>query len=40
MRRCLVLFLYALRAFSKMTLKFDIDAVVAGGIEDELGTGG
>ena len=36
-RRCLVLFLYALRAFSKMSLKLEVDAVVAGGSEDEPG---
>ena len=39
-RRCLVLFLYALRAFSKMTLKLEVDAVVAGScLEDEPGAG-
>ena len=39
-RRCLALFLYALRAFSKMRLKLEEDTVGFGGLEDELGAGG
>ena len=39
-RRCLVFFLYSLRAFSKMELKLEVDTVGAGGLEDGPGVGG
>ena len=36
-RCCLVCFLYALRAFSKMRLKLEEDTVGIGGLEEEPG---
>ena len=38
-RSCLVVFWYALRAFSKMTLKLEDDAVVGGVLDIELEAG-